>query len=130
MKKWFSKLLCFVMLLLTVFVFAGCKEATKTEPIPNGYYGWTNEKGVYGFTETDIRDFVGWDIEGDEAEYWVSSQINYKAKIVEKDGKIFFEGYKWKNLFSSVISGMETICEVTYNKTTKSFNVTVLAKDE
>jgi len=33
----------------------------------------------------------------------------------ERDNKIYFEGYKWKDLFSTVQSGTETIYEVIYN---------------
>ena len=72
--------------------------------------------------ETDIRDFVGWDIEGDEAEYWVSSQINYKAKIVEKDGEIYFEGYKWKSITGKEC-GFTHIYQVAYNEEERSIRL-------
>lgn len=81
----------------------GCK---KTGPIPNGYYSMKNQnETVYVFTENDIRDSYGWVIDGDTAEMWVSGSCEYKAKIVEKDGVIYFEGYKWIDLLDILFRG-------------------------
>ena len=123
-------LLAFITCFCCLF---GCKKAG---PIPNGFYGCSNEgENVYKFTKSDIRDTCGWVISGDEIEYWVSSQCYYKAKIVERDEKIYFEGYKWFDFLYSFAScskqivGYETICEVTYNEIKKTFNVTILVEE-
>ena len=121
MKKILSLILCF----LTLFFCAGCgeKEANSKGPIPNGDYCWTAKQGenIFIYTESRIGDFFGWEIEGDEAIEWVSNSITYRAKIIERDGKIFFEGYKWKMLFVSGKMGSENIYEVIYDETEKSF---------
>ena len=83
-----------LMLCMSISLF-GCK---KTGLIPNGYYGMSQNEDVYILTGNDIRDSFGWVIDGDTAERWVSGSCDYKAKIVENDGKIYFKGYKWKDL--------------------------------
>ena len=120
MKKILSLFLCF----LTLFFCAGCgeKEANSKGPIPNGYYYWSSEeKNTLIYTESDIREISGWVIKGDTAEHWASDTVHYKAKIVEKDGKIFFEGYKWEEFLVSSKMGSENIYEVIYDETEKSF---------
>lgn len=47
---------------------------------------------------------------------------------MKRDGKIYFEGYKWKNLFSSVEKGVEVVCEVIYNETKMSM-ILVIAEE-
>ena len=95
-----------VLLMLCMSVsLVGCK---KTGPIPNGYYGWSSEgENIYERTGSDIRDSYGWVIDGDIAEEWVSGSCNYKAKIIESDDKIYFEGYKFKTLLDILIGGKE-----------------------
>ena len=128
MKKWFSKLLCFIMLLLTAFVFAGCKKAG---PIPNGDYMQTDwgETQVFRFVEKDDGgDFFGLTIEGDSVAHYESNFLFYRAKIVERDGKIYFEGYKWKELFLSSEMGNETVYEVIYSEAEKTITLIVVKK--
>lgn len=36
---------------------------------------------------------------------WVSGSCDYKAKIVEKDGVIYFEGYKYRTLLDILLRG-------------------------
>jgi len=98
-----------VLLMLCMSIsLVGCK---KVGPIPNGHYEMVNsipEEPLpdfsYGFTQRDIRDSYGWIIDGDTAEEWISGSCNYKAKIVEKDGKIYFEGYEWFDFLYSLTS--------------------------
>ena len=135
MKKFFSNLLCFVMLLLTFFVFAGCKKE-KIGPIPNGDYmqtGW-GETQVFRFVEKDDGgDFFGLKIEGDSVAHYESGSLFYRAKIVERDGKIYFEGYKWKMPFYSWIYGEcgdETVYESIYSETEKTITLIVVKVDK
>ncbi len=112
------------LFLALITCFCGLFGCAKTGPIPNGYYCWSSAgEYIYEFTESDIRESFGWEIKGDLAQRWTSSSVDYKAKIVEKDGKIYFEGYKWKKLFLTVESGRETIYEVVYNETEKSITL-------
>ena len=110
--------------ILCVCFFFGC---THLGPIPNGYYCWSSAgENIYEFTESDIRQTHGWEIKGDIAQRWTSSSIDYKAKIVEKDGKIYFEGYKWKRPFSAVESGSEVVYEGVYDETNMSITLTIV----
>jgi hypothetical protein len=38
----------------------------------------------------------------------------YKAKIVEQEGKIYFEGDKWKGLLDILLGGEEQVHTATY----------------
>lgn len=99
------------------FCFLGCE---KSGPIPNGsYYMKNQDDNTFIFTEKSIHNTYGWEIKGNNAERWISGMIEYKAKVVEKDSKIYFEGYK----FSSGTMGEETVYEVTYNKDEKSITL-------
>lgn len=115
-----------VLLMLCMSIsLVGCKKAG---PIPNGYYSIKNQnESVYLFTEKDIRDRYCWVIDGDIAEEWVSGSCCYKAKIVEKDGKIYFEGYKYKNLLDILLRGEQqgntNIYQVEYNGSEGSITI-------
>lgn len=126
MKKFLAIVLSAVALVISIF-FVGCK---KTELIPNGYYGSSSVgQNIYEHIGSDIRDSYGWVIDGDIAEEWVSGSCNYKAKIVEKDGVIYFEGYEWFDFLYSLTScapkyeGNSNVYEVTYNETEKSITL-------
>jgi len=113
MKK---RLKIIYLIIVGIICFVGLVCCKKTGPIPNGYYCWSNEgENIYKFTDSDIRTTFGWEIKGNTAQRWTSGSVDYKAKIKERDNKIYFEGYKWKDLFSTVQSGTETIYEVIYN---------------
>ena len=104
----------------------------KTGPIPNGYYTMKNQnEDVYVFTENDIRDSFGWVIDGETAEMWVSGSCDYKAKIVEKDGEIYFEGYKYKTLLDILLRGGKEqgntqMYQVFYNESERSILVALV----
>lgn len=122
---WFAVLITLCM----VVGLAGCEK--KSGPIPNGDYGLSNQgENVFEYTDNDIRNTYGWEIEGNEAKRWVSSCLDYKAKIVKKEGKIYFEGYKWKDLFSSREQGYETMYEVVYEEETQTITLTELKSEE
>ena len=102
-KKILTIGLAALLMLCMSMSFIGCK---KTGIIPNGYYYMKNQnETVYIFTENDIRDKYGWVIDGNIAEEWISGSCCYKAKIVEKNGEIYFEGYKWKDLLDILFRG-------------------------
>ncbi len=128
MKKLLAIILSALTLVISI-VFVGCG---KTSSIPEGYYGWTNAENIYKLTENDIRNSYGWVIDGDIAEEWVSGSCEYKAKIVEKDGKTYFEGYEWFDFLYSLTScspkyeGNSNVYEVTYNEIEKSITLTLV----
>ena len=113
-----------------VSILSGSADAstTKTGPIPNGVYVY--ESGYFVFQEglkisqTDIFE-NGWEIEGDNAREYVDNWLVRKAKIVKRDGKIYFECYKWRDFFdviscSSGLHGTEDIYEIIYNEEEKT----------
>ena len=127
MKKCISVILSIILSLGVLFSFSGCKEEVEVGPIPNGDYIGVDEE----FFLVDGQDvnLQTWRIEGNNAEFWVSSCLEYKAKIVERDGKIYFEGYKWVDYFDYFTScqkkqqGNEKIYEVLYEAERKCISV-------
>ena len=130
MKKrriFIAVLMIFLVSLISVS-FVGCAE---TGPIPNGYYGvapgvhdGSKPLDTFSYTMQDIRGSYGWVIDGDTAEEWVSGSCVYKAKIVKKDGWIYFEGYKWTNfLLGGKEQGKDDSFLVAYNESERSFSV-------
>ena len=100
--------------------FFGCEKSSG--PIPNGSYYIKNQNDcTFIFTEQSIRNTYGWEIKGDNAERWISGMIDYKAKIVKKDNKIYFEGYK----FSSGTMGSDVVYEVIYNKDERTITLII-----
>ena len=122
-KKLWAVVLGALLMLCMSFGLVGCDE--KKGPIPNGGYTIVSgEKMCFAFTEKSVRDPYGWEIEGDIAEEWVSGSCDYKAKIVEKDGKIYFEGYTWKSFLTSKKRGHETVYEVVYDAEAQTITLT------
>ena len=122
MKKLWTAVLAVLLMLCMSLGFVGCENKG---PIPNGGYTIVSvERMCFAFTEKSVRDPYGWEIEGNKATCWVSGSTDYKANIVEKDGKIYFEGYKWKSFLSSRQEGHETVYEVVYDETEKTITLT------
>ena len=122
MKKFWAMICAGLFALCISLGFVGCKNKG---PIPDGNYAVVSlETMCFEYTEKSVRDPYGFEIEGDTAKCWVSGITDYKAKIVEKDGKIYFEGYKWKELFSSYEHGRETVYEVVYDEDAKTITLT------
>lgn len=118
MKKLIKIMTSLLVSILCFCCFFGCEKSSG--PIPNGSYYIKNQNDcTFIFTEQSIHNTYGWEIKGDNAERWISGMIDYKAKVVEKDSKIYFEGYK----FSSETMGEETVYEVKYNKDEKSITL-------
>ena len=61
---------------------------------------------------------------------WVSGSCDYKAKIVEKDGKVYFEGYTWKSFLSSKKRGHETVYVVVYDEEAQTITLTKVKSEE
>ena len=119
-----------VLLLLIVGCLVCSTGCTKTGPIPNGLYGWRGDnniyESIYKLTENDVRNSYAIEVKGDEIQRWTSGSVDYKAKIVKKDKKIYLQGYKWKEIFSSVTIGNETVYEVIYDETEKSMTLILI----
>ena len=132
MKK---KLASILLSILFVLSFVGCG---KESPIPSGFYCETNYVDEMIYCEfcctSDRKSHVQahcWEIDGMYVRCWVSSAEHWRAKIVEKDGKIYFEGYKWTSRFlSTKKSGNKDIYQVIYDEQTKSFTLTLVEKSK
>ena len=92
-KLWTIFLASLLMFCMSVSLFA----CNKTSSIPDGHYAIAGENNTFERVGGDIRNTYGWIIDGDTAEQWTSSMCTYKAKIVEKDGEILFDGYEWRD---------------------------------
>ena len=95
----------------------------KTSSIPDGYYWFALDNTTFEHTQTDIKNSYGWVIDGDTAELWTSGMCEYKAKIVEKDGEILFDGYQWRNVVDVLLGdtdkrGSNRDYTVVYDETT------------
>ena len=136
MKKFLSVLLS-ALCALTSLCFVGCKN--EKELLPSGHYGVVyaipedNPPYLYfEFTKEDIRDSHGFVIDGNTAAEWVSSCCYYKAKIVEKDGQIYLEGYLFRDFLDILLGdgekkGSTKIYAVKYNEANQSFSLTPVA---
>lgn len=126
MKRLFTIWIVGVLVFCMSISLAGCN---KTSVIPEGNYCISNENNVFSFTEGDIRDAYGWVIKGNTAELWTSSVCEYKAKIVEKDGQILFDGYRWRNILDLLLGdkdkkGYEYDFTAVYDEGTRSITLT------
>ena len=132
-------LLCFCSLF-------GCakEEPAKIGPIPDGRYEIISSIDtytyVYGYLENGNGDHY-WEILGYEAQYFSSSVFPVqRAKIVEKDGQIYFECYKWNSFFFNFLQklygkepkkkGSTDIYLVEYNAEEKTITVELYKKGE
>ena len=94
MKKILANLFAVLLMLCMSISLIACN---KTSSIPDGHYAMTEENNSFKYIKGNVRDTYGWIIDGDTAEQWTSSMCTYKAKIVEKDGEILFDGYEWRD---------------------------------
>ena len=131
MKKFFTMFLGVILSFCMLFAFVGCKEEVGVGPIPNGTYihNCDLERDWYVlWVGKDVGDYY-LKIEGDNVDWYVSNSLDYKAKIVEKDGKMYFEGYKWVDPLSSflncqeVVVGIEKTYEVFYDAEKKTITI-------
>ncbi len=125
-------LISFVLAILMIFAIGllcclfGCLNNGMVEigPIPNGTYYWDSHSynGYTQYINTDDKTGILTDyylkINGDSVSQYDSNDLYYKAKIVEREGKIYFEGYKWKDIFGE--HGYTDIYEIEYDVDTKT----------
>ena len=62
---------------------------------------------------------------------WVSGSCDYKAKIVEKDGVIYFEGYKYRTLLDILLRGGKQqgntdVYQVAYSESRQIISLTLV----
>ena len=95
---WLAVLLTFCA---SLTCFTGCEQSESTKPvvgpIPDGTYYCLDINGdisTYIYAETISSDLY-WIIEGDDAYFYISGSFDQAAKVVEKDGEIYIECYKW-----------------------------------
>ena len=110
----------FTLILLQILIFnVACFS---TNIIKNGkYYCIDPTNQVFELGE-DGGDCY-FQIVDNEAISRVSGYIDYKAKIVEIDGEIYFEGYTFKEAMSNKELGSTDKFHVIYNKKQKSFQI-------
>lgn len=101
MKK-LLRIFLFVLCLIFSFCFSACGEKGL---IPEGNYVFTGDVYTFVYVDGEVRDTYGWIIDGDTAEQWVSGSCVYKASVIEKDGEIRFDGYKWRDLLDILFRG-------------------------
>ena len=141
-RKIITKILAVILAFCMSVIFVGCGQSkTVSGPIPNGRYELQNSKAqnYYVYVENESFDFY-WVIEGEDAECWTSGSLDFLSKIVERDGKIYFECYKWDDpLFNlgQLIKGEKpkklgstNIYLVEYNAEEKSITVELYQKGE
>ena len=95
-------------------------SCSNSHGIPNGSYGGDVNGGVM-HTEEYKSDYF-WRVKGDTAYYYASGQLTYKGKIINKDGRLYFELYSVSGIFGKK-SGDAFECEVEYDETTKRLTV-------
>lgn len=125
-KKLLTIGLAVLLMLCMGISLVGCN---KTGPIPNGNYAFTGAVYTFEYTSAEVKDVYGWIIDGDEAEQWVSGTCVYKAKIVEIDGAVRFDGYKWRDWLDVLFGNSEKQGSnhdyiVVYYETDKSITLT------
>ncbi len=137
-RKIISKILAVMLALCMSISFVGCE---KTGPIPDGRYEPIDlqDSTYYVYAENSNYDYF-WEIEGDTARKYGSNALSFKAKIVEKNGKIYFEGYKWITIFHILGAlfigekptkvGSTNIYLVEYNAEEKSITVELYQKGD
>ena len=145
MKKFLKFLALLLVGLLCCCSLFGCakEEPAQSGPIPNGRYEiisstdtYTN---VYGYVENENKDTY-WEIWGYDAQCLSSGVPCERAKIVKKDGEIYFESYKWNDFVYSIAlilsgekpkkMGSTNIYLVEYNAEEKSITVELYKKGE
>ena len=102
MREIFKKCIVILLTVMCFSCFFACEKTRDiTGPIPDGIYEYDLDGKTYVYFEsTQYCDY--WKIEGDEAVFYFDNWLDYRAKIVEKDGEIYFEGYKWNDFFNNL----------------------------
>jgi len=137
--KRFLKLIAISLVSILCMTFAGsilngCADdgSNTNGPIPNGVYVY-NMAGEFVFQEgvdpSQTNEFrSGLVIEGNYAREYIDNWLVQKSKIVERDGKIYLECYKWRDLFDILFrkgkkQGTEEVYEVIYDADAKTITL-------
>ena len=146
MKRLKKLLTIWLAILLTFCVsvsFVACgEEESVLGPIPDGTYYCLDINGdisTYIYAETISSDLY-WIIEGDDAYFYISGSFDQAAKVVEKDGEIYIECYKWItiiDIFEDLLlwewpekEGSTNIYLVNYNSERKILTLELYKKGE
>jgi len=125
-QKKCSFVLSIIFIVCAAFNFVGCSESG---PIPDGEYLWCGEEMANTFLLSENGHHnIGyyWEINGNKAERWVSSFVDYKGNIVEENNKIYIKGFTWKDIFSSTEMGSTMKYEVVYDEELKTITMIIL----
>ena len=123
MKKLLTIILSAVMTIGMCFSFVGCK---KKGPIPDGCYFATKDESRYVLIGEENKDGCCWIVEGDYAEFWVSSCLEFKCNILIENDGIYFKGYEWIDVLSTILRGEKYLegkvfkCRVIYDENEQS----------
>ena len=124
-----KKLLIYVLAisLLLCCTLSGCSCKEEEGILPSGDYalrlaedGSIYYKYCHGKRGTD--HFIS--IEGNKVYQYVSGLCSYRANVVEENGKIYFYGYKWRDILTfGRYEGDEDVYEVTYDEENESIRM-------
>ena len=128
----------FLALVFIFYINIGLTACSKSGTIPDGKYeqiDYFSQTYIYG---KNLNSEAYWKIEKNRAEFWDSGGCGYQAQIVEKDGKIYFEGYKYLDLSNIIFLsdwerkwekvGDNNVYLVEYNVAEKSITVELYKK--
>ena len=129
MKKIKSITLMLIVLLCITLNLGGCANHSA---IPNGKYVAVNyqNKNVFVLKNSANEDDFYWEINYGMAQRCTSGIIDYKCKIIEDNGVLYFEGYTWNKIFSTKKMGSTTKYMVVYDDQSKSITVLALYEDK
>ena len=130
MKKLLIYVLAISLLLCCTMSACSCKEEEEEGILPSGKYDlWYAEDGsiYYKYCRQKCRIDHFFSIEGNKAYGYTSGSCDYRANVVEENGKIYFYGYKWRDIlqFGRYV-GNEYVCEVTYDEENEALYVLYL----
>ena len=125
MKKVKSVILMLLVLFCITLNLGGCANQ---ELIPNGKYIADNyqNNNVFILTADEINTDFYWVINNGSAQRYISGTVDYKSKIIEENGVVYFEGYTWISIFSGKKLGSTTKYMVEYDVQSKSITLLVV----
>ena len=118
-----KKILIYVLTisLLLCCMLSGCSCKEEEGILPSGKYIIYGEYCRYYEGKDNISYY--WEIDGNKASRWLSGYCEYKANVVEENGKIYFYGYKWRDVLQfGRYDGNEYVYEVTYDEKSGVFS--------
>ncbi len=131
-KRIISIGLTFILMLCMSICFVACKGANEIELLPNGNYCavYSSSEVKYAYFEEGKKlptdHYLR--IKNNKVIRYVSGFDDYRAKIVEKEGELYFEGYMWKSILWGT-QGNDNVYEIEYDEETKTIIMTLLKND-